>query len=216
MKPLQSFLSILAWPFVVSCMMPAACSAQASSPSNNTVPSDIKALLGPNDTLLAYKTFDLLGDGDMDAVIVVRHTPNASAGSDQNPCDLIVLQIKNGSLSQVAKSDKAVDCIYNAIAKNAGALSLSDNLKLASQQITYVNQQDKSNTQYTFSYSKQKHAWYVSQLVAIFPQNNTQTGSIDVVKESVQWPKDFSWTLMSDFDPDKFQDALDKHKSFVH
>lgn len=216
MKPLQNFLSILALSFAASCIMPTACKAQARTPSNNTVPSDIHALLGPNDTLLAYKTFDLLGDGDMNTVIVVRHSANAPASSDQNPCDLIVLQRKNGLLSQMDKSDKAVDCLYNEITKNAGALSLNDNLKLAALQITYINQQVRSNTQYTFSYSKQKHAWYVSQLVAIFPQNNNPNGLVDVVKEDVQWPKDFSWTLMSNFDPDKFQDMLDKHQSLVH
>jgi hypothetical protein len=170
-------------------------------------------LLNPKDVVLAYKQADLLDEGAQGLVMVVRH--DASNGEIKNPCEILLLQ-KNGSAFAVTnRNATAVDCTYNAIQKNAEELALNDNLRVKPLEITYVNQQTKGNSQYTFVYSKAKSAWHLQMAVATFPENDEATGQIRVVRETLSYPQSLGWLTLASFDPEQIEDALESHREFV-
>ncbi len=173
-----------------------------------TVPNDVRALVASTDTLLAYKPADLYGDGNQAAVIVVRHhvTGKSDYDFDNNPCELVVLRQKNGKLAEADRSMKAVDCTYNDVARNAPAMSLNDNLTVASGSIVYVNQKDKGDSAFHFAWSKEKSAWYLQRATASNPDGNS------VANVSVSYPGDFAWTPMPSVDPDAMAEVLEKQR----
>lgn len=184
-----------------------------SPPTPSVVSNEVRALLGPADTVLAYKQVDTLGAGGAGAVAVVRH-PVAS-NDKKNPCDLIVFQRKSGALAVKDRGAKVVDCIYNDIQKDAKELALDDNLAVKSQEITYINQEAKSNTRYVFAYSKSKAVWHLQQAVAVYPRNNEVTGRIDTMKGVLVYPRSLGWITLSSFDPELLQGDLEKHTELV-
>ena len=183
--------------------------AAGQSASQTQAPGDVRALLAPTDVLLAYKTADLYGDGTAAAVIVVRHRIDGASDYDfdNNPCELVVLRREEGKLVEAARSKKAVDCTYNDIARNAPAMSLEDNLSLATARITYANQKAKGDSTLYFAWSKDKNSWYLQRATTSNADGNT------VVKESASYPKDFSWTTMATLDPEALAEVLDRQEN---
>lgn len=184
-----------------------ACTAATVDTPSTTVPNDVRALVAPTDTLLAYKPADLYGDGTQGAVIVIRHQINGKSDYDfdNNPCELVVLRRENGKLTETDHSTKAVDCTYNDAARNAPAMSLNDNLAVASASIAYVNQKDKGDSTFYFAWSKEKNTWYLQRATASNPDGSS------VANVSALYPKDFAWTPMSSVDPDAMAKILEKH-----
>jgi hypothetical protein len=182
------------------------CTATTTDTPATTVPNDVRALVAPTDTLLAYKPADLYGDGNQAAVIVIRHhvTGKSDYDFDNNPCELVVLRHKNGKLAEADHSTKAVDCTYNDVARNAPAMSLNDNLTLAPTSIVYVNQKDKGDSTFHFAWSKEKSAWYLQRATASNPDGNR------VTNVSVSYPENFTWTPMSSVDPDAMAEILEE------
>ena len=184
--------------------------AGAATPANTSVtavPSEVRALIAAADTLLAYKSADLYGDGGQAAVIVIRH--HVSGQSDyefaNNPCELVVLRQQNGKLAESARSSKAVDCTYNDVARNAPAMSLNDNLSATAGNITFINQKGKGDSTFYFAWSKEKNTWYLQRATASIPDGNS------VSHTSASYPRDFGWTPMSSVDPDTMAEILEKH-----
>lgn len=171
------------------------------------VPSDVRALVAPTDTLLAYKAADLYNDGVQAAVIVIRHQVSGMSDYDfdNNPCELVVLRQKNGELAEADRSTKAVDCTYNDVARNAKAMSLNDNLTATPASIVYVNQKDKGDSTFYFAWAKEKNTWYLQRATASNPDGDS------VASISASYPKDFAWTTMSSIDPDAMAQILEKH-----
>ena len=149
-----------------------------------------------------------MGDGHQDAVIIVRKSPAKNAAAAANPCELIILQRQSDQLKIAGRSGTAVHCLYNDLAKKAD--DLNENLKLAPQQVTYINQQTKGYSSYTFRYLKDKRDWYFAQAVRTHPKYNEKTDRMDVLRESISSPQDVALTPMSDFDPDKIETLLKK------
>ena len=178
---------------------------QASA--NSGVPLDVRSLATAGAKLLAYQTGDLMGDGHQDAVIIVRNN-SAKDVAAANPCELIILQRQSDRLKVLGRSSTAVDCVYNDLARKAD--DLNKNLKLAPQQVTYINQQAKGYSSYTFHYLKDRGGWYFAKAVRTHPKYNEKTDSMDVLRESVSSPQDVALTRMSDFDPDKLETLLEK------
>ncbi len=187
-------------------LIASACTAAPIGTPATSVPNDVRALVAPTDTLLAYKPADLYSDGNQAAVIVVRHQVSGKSDYDfdNNPCELVVLRQKSGKLAEVDRSTKAVDCTYNDVARNAPAMSLNDNLAVAPASIVYVNQKDKGDNTFYFAWSKEKSAWYLQRATASNPDGNS------VANVSVSYPGDFTWTLMSSVDPDAIAEILEK------
>jgi hypothetical protein len=185
-----------------------ACTAAPIDTPATAVPNDVRALVAPTDTLLAYKPADLYGDGNQAAVIVVRHqvTGKSDYDFDNNPCELVVLRQKNGKLVEADRSTKAVDCTYNDVARNAPAMSLNDNLTVASGSIVYVNQKDKGDSTFYFAWSKEKSVWYLQRATASNPDGSS------VPNVSASYPKNFAWTPMSSVDPDAMAEMLEKQR----
>lgn len=176
--------------------------------SLTAVPTEVRAFVAPTDTLLAYRTADLYGDGAQAAVIVVRHQFNGKSdyNFDENPCELLALRRKNGKLAEADYSTKVVDCTYNNVARNAPAMSLSDNLTVTPASIVYVNQKDKGDSAFYFAWSKEKNAWYLQRSTASNPDGDR------VTNVSVSYPVNFTWTPMSSVDPDAMAEILEKQR----
>lgn len=183
-----------------------ACKAASADTSPTAVPNEVRALVAPTDTLLAYKPADLYGDGNQAAVIVIRHQVSGKSDYDfdNNPCELVVLRQQNGKLAEADHSTKAVDCTYNDVARNAPAMSLNDNLTATSASIVYVNQKDKGDSTFYFAWSKEKNTWYLQRATASNPDGSS------VANVSASYPKDFTWTPMSSIDPDAMAEILEK------
>ncbi|MEP6899594.1 MAG: hypothetical protein ABI870_13785 [Rhodanobacter sp.] len=189
-------------------LLASACTAAVPvSTSPTAVPSDVRALVAPTDTLLAYKAADLYNDGVQAAVIVIRHPVSGKNDYDfdNNPCELVVLRQKNGKLAEADRSTKAVDCTYNDVARNAKAMSLNDNLTVAPASIVYVNQKDKGDSTFYFTWSREKNTWYLQRATASNPDGDS------VANISASYPKDFAWTTMSSVDPDAMAQILEKN-----
>lgn len=184
------------------------CAAAPIDTFQGSVPTEVRAFLAPADTLLAYKPADLYGDGHRAAVIVVRHQVSGKSDYDfdNNPCELVVLRRQNGRLATADHSSKAVDCTYNDVARNAGPLSLNDNLTATTARIVYVNQKGKGDSSFYFAWSKARHAWYLQRATASNPDG------VGVVNVSASYPSDFPWTPMSSLDPEAMAEILGKRQ----
>ena len=190
-----------------AALMVFACTASPADNSSTAVPQDVRALIAPTDTLLAYKATDLYEDGSQAAVIVVRHPASEKSDYDfvSNPCDLVVLHQVNGKLIEADHSTKAVDCTYNYVARRAPAMSLNDDLKVSPGSITFVNQQRHGWSSFEFAWSKGKSTWHLHRATAsnVDSENNgTQT--------TISYPQDLGWTPMSSVDPEAIAEVLEK------
>jgi hypothetical protein len=182
--------------------------------SSNVVPDEIRSLVNPTDTLLAYKTLDLIGDGKEDAVIIVRHP---TTNSEQNPCELIVLRRLLHTFEIMDKSDSVVNCRYNNFAKYIAKNydDLNQYLELKPFEIEYNNIKPTGHDNYTFKFSQEKRAWYVSKIDISYSQSNHKNDAIEIIKELASYPKDFGWISMSTFNPDSLRGALSRNKIIV-
>ncbi|OZB58513.1 MAG: hypothetical protein B7X39_19010 [Lysobacterales bacterium 14-68-21] len=209
-RPITYRSAIILGKLLAGCsaaLMVFACSASPADTSTTAVPQDVRALVAPTDTLLAYKAADLYGDGSQAAVIVVRHQASEKSDYDfdSNPCDLVVLHRVNGKLIEADHSTRAVDCTYNDAARHAPAMSLNDDLDISLGSITFVNQQRHSWSSVEFAWSKDKSTWYLHRATASnadSKNNGTQT--------TISYPKDLGWTPMSSVDPEAIAEDLEK------
>lgn len=190
-----------------AALMVFACTASPANISPTAVPLDVRALLTPTDTLLAYKAADLYEDGSQAAVIVVRHPASEKSDYDfdSNPCDLVVLHQVNGKLLEADHSTKAVDCTYNDVARRAPAMSLNDNLTVSPASVVYVNQKDKGDSTFYFAWSKEKATWYLRRATASNPGSGNSVAHVSAI-----YPKDLGWTPMSSVDPEAIAEVLVK------
>lgn len=193
-------------------LMALGCTASPTEPKPVVVPDDVHALIEPTDTLLAYKTADLYGDGSWAAVIVVRHQASEMSDYDfdHNPCDLRVLRREAGKLVEVDHSSKAVDCTYNDVERHAPAMSLNTYLKVSPASIVFTNQKAVGNSTFHFAWSKEKSAWYLRRATATNVGNSGGTPDVSVTEVSATYPKNFDWTPMSSVDPDAMGELLNK------
>ncbi|MET0505672.1 MAG: hypothetical protein ABWZ85_10110, partial [Luteibacter sp.] len=103
----------------------------AAASERDATPPDVLRFVGPEDTLLAYKSGDLFCLGMPGAVLIVRHPiPNGAYAFDRNPCDLVIVKGEASSATQFDKSSTTVDCVYNELNKRLGPLALNDNLEI--------------------------------------------------------------------------------------
>lgn len=188
------------------------CTAAPAGTKPVIVPDDVRALVAPTDTLLAYKAADLYGDGSWAAVMVVRHQASESSDLDfdHNPCDLLVLRRVNGKLVQTDRSRKAVDCTYNDVERHAPAMSLNVYLEVSEGNITFTNQRARGNSSFHFSWSKKKRTWYLRRATATNVENGQGINDVKVTDVSASYPRNFGWTPMSSVDPDALADVLIK------
>ncbi|KLD79663.1 hypothetical protein FZ025_11315 [Xanthomonas hyacinthi] len=167
-------------------------------------------MLKPDDHILAFKQHDLTGDGQDDAVAIVRH---ATADASGNTCELLILQQANKAWSVSDRSPQAVDCLYNDMARNSKRLD--DNLTLKSQEIVYINQQARSNVAYTLKYDMAKKAWYLAEASSTAPAENPKSGKMDVSRGIARYLADIAWTPIAQIDPEQLQKAMDKHRAVI-
>lgn len=186
--------------------------ASAASPSAS-VPAGIRALLGPSDTLLAYKLVDSLGSGEAGAVIVVRHA--LTDDRSHNPCDLTVLRKEGDAFAGAGSSNRAVECIYNEITRRVGELALGDQLNVKPQEITWSNELTKGHSAYTFVYASEKSSWYLQRAEVTFVENAESGDDVNVYREVVNYPGDIARISMSEFNPGAIRKALARHRESI-
>lgn len=195
-----------------AALMVLACTAAPANTPSITVPQDVRALIAPTDTLLAYKEANLYGDGSWAAVIVVRHPVSemSDLDFDHNPCDLRVLRRENGKIVEADHSTKAVDCTYNDVERHAPAMSLNDYLKVSPASIVFINQKARGNSTFYFAWSQEKATWYLRRATATNVGDGADINNVRVTDVSASYPKNFGWTPMPSVDPDAMADILNK------
>lgn len=203
--------------FVLLCILGSGSGAFAvgapADPPSTKIPDNIRALLAPSDTLLAYKAADSLeGDGN-GAVIVIRHA--LTDDRSHNPCDLEVLQKKGDAFVVASSSNRVVECIYNDIARRAGEMALDDHLDAKPKEITWSNEQTRGHTIFRFAYSSEKSSWYLQRAEVTFAENAESGDGVDVYKEVVNYPDDIAWIAMPDFNPGAIRKVLANHRKAV-
>ena len=185
----------------------------AADSTSASVPSGVRMLLSPTDTLLAYKPMESLGNGGDGAVIVVRHA--LTDDRSHNPCDLTVLRKTRDTFVVVVSSNHAVECIYNDIARRAGEFALDDQLNVKPHEITWSNELSKGHTLYTFAYASETSSWFLQRAEVTSAENAEAGDGINVYKEVATYPDDFARVDMSDFNPRAIRTALAKHRKLV-
>ncbi len=185
---------------------PAAAAPASQAPAAATL--DLGQYVKADDTLLARKEFDLLGDGNPQTVLIVRH--GGKDASQMYPCQLLILRKDASAYAVAASSDKVVDCFFNEVAKNAK--DLSDNLKLSKDSLVYVNQGEKSSTTYSFKYSAETSGWRLDRAESHYSVPSETSDDLDSYEETAAYPKDFALISLADFDPARIEDAMRANK----
>jgi hypothetical protein len=187
-------------------------SSIAEAKSMSDVPDSVLSFIKPGDTLLAYKTMDLTGDGKKDHVIVVRHTTFADKSG--NVCDLLVLHEDGFELSLAGRNSAIVDCEFNEMNMWSRQFELNQNIKLSAKQIEFINDNPRGGYYgYLFGYADGK--WSLRQATSAYKEDDPSTPDIDMHEESASYPNDFGSISLSDFEPKTIEGALRKHKSLV-
>lgn len=182
-----------------------------------SVPEEIRKFVPARRRLLAYKKFDLTGDGMDDAVIIIRRPVfEQYADYKDNPCDLIVLHGEPTGFEQAAKSSKAVDCTYKNYARYSAKSSdsLNDYIEMHLHKIIYFNERDMGGgSTYAFNFSEEIKEWHLSSIETVYSESGDEEQGIRVFKMIASYPKDFDWIELEDFQPDdeKLSEALQKN-----
>jgi len=185
---------------------PAAAAPASQAPAAAAL--DLSQYVKADDTLLARKEFDLLGDGNPQTVLIVRH--GGKDASQMYPCQLLILRKDASAYAVAASSDKVVECFFNEVAKNAK--DLSDNLKLSKDSLAYVNQGEKSSTTYSFKYSSETSGWRLDRAESHYSVPSETSDDLDSYEETAAYPKDFALIALGDFDPTRIEDAMRANK----
>ncbi len=172
---------------------------------SSNVPALVSAFVEPEDALLAYRTMDLTGDGDEDAVLIVRHpVSDGPADYKSNPCDLLILHGTDRGFVHGGRSSKAVDCTFTRFAREKAkeANDLNDILDLKPSEVTCYNERERGGSStFTFAYSKEKKAWHLARVAITYSRSNEEKQTIEVFDQVATYPKDIGWIPISDFDP---------------
>lgn len=196
-------------------------SAAGSAGAAVVVPDEIRAFVPPDSTLLAYRRFDLTGDGNEDAVLIVRHPIADGSRPDfsKNPCDLIVLHCEASGFKIAAKGSKIVDCTYKLYARESASKhdSLNSIFELKNGEIALTQEKDRPtgiNTYYWFRYSKKKGAWHLSEAEATYSSYDIigGTGRRYFASEKVRYPTDIRFIDIDSFDPDDLTEAYERNR----
>ncbi len=183
--------------------------AKAAAPA--AVPTNIQALVGPTDTVLAFAPIQPFGAEKAGGALVVRHAqPDPATG---NSCELWLLRAVDASYAVTAKNGEAVDCRYNESAKNAGPMALTHNLTVAPTSVTYFNELPRGGTTYAFAWDGQKRAWHLQHVEATSVENG-ESGVI-VMKSVLDYPATLPWLTMDAFTPKVIREPLRAHRTVV-
>lgn len=190
--------------------------AVAKNKAAQPIPEEIQEFVPGDSTLLAYKKFDLTGDGNEDAVIVIKH-PVTEQHPDyaNNPCDFIVLHGQPHGFKQVAKSSKVVDCTYKNFTryKASSPDALNDYIEMQPFKIVYSNEKDMGgDSTYTFVFSEKKMEWHLSNISITYSQPGEE--GVRIFTKEASYQKDFGWIAFDNFQPfdEKLLDVLQKNE----
>lgn len=186
-------------------------SKQGRAGAADAIPEEIRTFVGPGVTLLAYKRFDLIGTGNEDAIIITR-----GMDEKQSTCEISVLHKKGTSFSIEGKNDKIVDCEYNERNIRADYLDLNGYLELSRGEVKFTNENIRGGySSYSFKYSIESEKWHVLQVVSTYKGDDFDEDGVKVYKETAQYPIDFGFISMSDFDPGMIREVMTKNKRLI-
>ncbi|WP_036140563.1 hypothetical protein [Luteibacter sp. 9135] len=189
------------------------------------VPDEVRAVLAPDDLVLAYEKADATGDGAMDLVIAVyrgaRFTEQPDTSAD-NACELLVFtgsSTGTGTGAQSAwkeaeRSREAIDCVDNPVMDRPREMAYHDNLLVKPGAITWSNQGVRRHTTFAFVHHRADGHWYVSSMSQGYVLTNAGSNS-DVVMAygEIASPRDFPLTPMSELKAAPLQRLLDTRTS---
>lgn len=183
------------------------------------VPDEIRAFVPQDSTLLAYKRFDLTGDGNEDVVLIIRHPVTETyADYSKNPCDLIVLHNEGHDFKLVAKGSKVIDCTYKNFERKRASRSddLNDLIELKLREIIYHNEKERpGNATFRFELSKKRGVWRLDEIEVVHVRSGEK--EVEVFEQKASYPRDFGLITMDEFDPfsDKLNAALLKNEKEI-
>ncbi|MET4676368.1 MULTISPECIES: hypothetical protein [unclassified Luteibacter] len=197
--------------------------AMAAVDAMPAVPDEVRAVLAPDDLVLAYEKADATGDGAMDLVIAVyrgarfKEQPDISAG---NACELLVFTGSGpgtgaqSTWKEAERSREAIDCVDNPVMDRPREMAYRDNLLVKPGAITWSNQGVRRHTTFAFVYHRADGHWYVSSMSQGYVLTNAGSNS-DVVMAygEIASPRDFPLTPMSGLKVAPLQRLLDTRTS---
>jgi hypothetical protein len=186
-----------------------------------SVPVDVRAVLAPNDLVLAYEKTDATGDGAIDLVVAVyrgarlTEQPDTSAG---NACELLVFTHAGAEApaawKQTERSREAVDCVDNPVMDRPREMAYRDNLLVRPGAITWSNQGFRRHTTFAFAYESHAGRWYVRSMSQGYVLSATgPDGYVGMARGEIVSPRDFPLTPMSKLTVAPLQRLLDAHTS---
>jgi len=175
-------------------------------------PSFAKPFAGSGDIILAAKSEQSLANGIDGAVIVVRHS--TIPDRTENPCELIVVMRRQGSLAMTASNRELVDCRYNESARNAPEMGLNNDLVVSSNQLSFSNELSKGGSTYTFSYDATRSSWHLTRVDSTSVATGI-SGEVEVHKAELAYPDSIPWLSIDQFDPKALRQAIKKNSRLI-
>jgi hypothetical protein len=186
------------------------------APPLPSVPEDVRAVLSPDDLVLAFKTGELTGDGTKGLVVAVY--PGARYVEEprhvgKNPCKLIVFTDHAGTWKETARSDSAVDCVNNPYMSRPTEMMGIYDLEVAAGTIRWANATHRQHHTFEFTYDGNKKRWLVHAMSQGFavPQSPAPDALMGSAHGEIVSPRDFPVTPMENLDPDRLWPLLVKH-----
>lgn len=191
-------------------------SERATTDAAPAIPGEIRAFVPPDSTLLAYKRFDLTGDGTQDAVLIIHHPASDEHSNDaKNPCDLVVLHGEGDGFTLAGKGSEVVDCTYkNYLDGTNRPDDLNYMIELSKHKVVCNYESDRpmgTSTFYTFEFSKRRNAWYLSQARNAY-KSSDRNGRGYLAIEEINYPTDVGFIEIDKFDPKKLKEAFKRNK----
>lgn len=186
------------------------------APPLPNVPEDVRAVLSPDDLVLAFRTGELTGDGTKGLVVAVypgaRYVEEPRHGG-KNPCKLIVFTDHAGTWKETARSDTAVDCVNNPYMSRPTEMMGIYNLEVAAGTIRWANATHRQHHTFEFTYDGNRKRWFVHAMTQDFPVERSADPDepMGAAHGEIVSPRDFPVMPMEDLDPDRLWPLLVKH-----
>lgn len=178
---------------------------------SHAVPTQVRSLLKPGDTLLAYQESPhLFGNGLPGTVVAIRHDRNLATQWSNNPCELVILAKQDESWLETERSNRVVNCIDNDILPFAPELVVNDYLETSKRTIKFTNWEATGKVAYEFRYVPSLKTWRLKKAVEARPRITSDSGT-DFAVFSASYPWSLKSIELGNFDPSALAKILQEH-----
>lgn len=188
----------------------------AMTPPLPTVPDDVRAAVGDDDLVLAFRKGDLTGDGAQGLVVAVyrgaRFQEEPRRGS-RNACELVIFANDGVRWNETARSRDAIDCVTNPLMDSPKELAYAYDLEIAPRRVRWSNADIRKNHTFEFAYDQARAHWYVHSMSQEFPveRPDDPNAPLGSGHGEIVSPRDFPLTPMEDLDASRLWPLLIEH-----